>query len=250
MKPYRLISDGACSGNPGPGGYGTIVMDLSDTVYEIGGSESQTTNNRMELLGYLEGLVKILSFRAPAMIHVVLDSSYVLKGAEQYVWNWAKNGWKTQAGEAVKNQDLWERVLSVLRESKQQGFEIRYHVVKGHSGHPANDRVDLIAVSFSQKIQGLRSTTETLFQGHHTDYQTQYGVNLTSAELFLNDSATVSGKKTKVKALYLVSMNGQVQRFDTWSECEKVVKGRSGVKYKKVTSEDEERAVLKSWGMG
>jgi len=114
MKSYILISDGACSKNPGPGGWGMILVTPEDQVLEFGGHESESTNNRMELMGLYRGMQEIYKLekkkKTADLIHVISDSKYVLDGASKYVANWARSAWRTSTGTEVKNQDLWEKI--------------------------------------------------------------------------------------------------------------------------------------------
>ena len=139
-------TDGACSGNPGPGGWGALIRFEDGAVQEFGGFEAQTTNNRMELkaalivLGHLKNLERLPDLK------IRTDSKYLINGFETWIKGWKKKGWKTAAGKKVLNQDLWE-ALDTAR-LKNVGLEY----VKGHSGDPDNERVDDIAVSFSKKM--------------------------------------------------------------------------------------------------
>jgi len=120
MKPYIVVTDGACSRNPGPGGWGLIVMTPEDQVFEFGGHEAETTNNRMELMGLYRGMQEIYKIesklKTAKVIHVITDSKYVMDGASKYVANWARSAWRTSTGSEVKNQDLWEKILKGLSE--------------------------------------------------------------------------------------------------------------------------------------
>lgn len=131
-----LFTDGACSGNPGPGGWGVIIR-RGDQEQELSGSDPQTTNNRMEMMAAIEGL-KVLAPSSKA--RVFTDSSYLKDGMTSWMAKWKKGGWKTASGAPVKNQDLWEELdrLCALH-------QIEWLWVKGHSGHPENERADVLA---------------------------------------------------------------------------------------------------------
>lgn len=132
----EVYTDGACKGNPGPGGWGALLR-YKDTEKELFGSESLTTNNRMELLAVISALETLT--RA-CRVRVTTDSQYVKNGITQWIKNWKRNGWKTAARQPVKNADLWQRLdLAVA------GHEIEWAWVKGHSGHPENERADQLA---------------------------------------------------------------------------------------------------------
>lgn len=136
MKSIEIYTDGACLGNPGPGGWGALLR-YKATERELSGGEPQTTNNRMELMGAIAAL-EALSEPCEIVLHT--DSQYVRQGITEWMRNWIKRGWKTAGGGQVKNQDLWQR-LQVACERHQ----IDWRWVKGHSGHPENERVDALA---------------------------------------------------------------------------------------------------------
>lgn len=131
-----IYSDGACSGNPGPGGWGAIIKTAAGTQ-EISGSAKQTTNNRMEMMALLSAVREIPYINE---IRIVTDSTYLSKGITQWMQNWKRNGWKTKSGKPAKNRDLWEAIDSAL-EGKSYSLEW----VKGHAGHPENERCDELA---------------------------------------------------------------------------------------------------------
>ena len=138
MKTIQIYTDGACSGNPGRGGYG-IVMKFNEKEKEISEGFRKTTNNRMELLAVIVALEKITTDKYP--VEIYSDSKYVIDSITKgWVFNWVKTGFKGK-----KNEDLWKRFLNV--ESK---FEITYNWVKGHNGHPENERCDVLAVNASK----------------------------------------------------------------------------------------------------
>ncbi|MBA2589606.1 MAG: ribonuclease HI [Alphaproteobacteria bacterium] len=131
-----IFTDGACSGNPGPGGWGAILRS-SGYEKEISGGEAATTNNRMELMAVIEGL-KALKNASPVTIHT--DSRYVMDGASKWILNWKKKGWKTADRKPVKNEDLWRALDDAMAR-----HQIRWIWVAGHSGHPENERADQLA---------------------------------------------------------------------------------------------------------
>ena len=136
MKQIRAFTDGACSGNPGPGGWGA-VLQFGDHERELHGGAPDTTNNRMELTAAIEAL-KALS--EPCRVSLTTDSTYVKDGITQWLANWKRNGWKTAAKKPVKNQDLWQAL-----DHESARHEIDWCWVKGHSGHPENERADRLA---------------------------------------------------------------------------------------------------------
>ena len=142
----EAATDGACSGNPGPGGWGALIRFEDGSVEEFGGYEENTTNNRMELKAGLEMLKKIKSLNRDTHLTIRTDSKYLIDGFEKWIQGWKRKGWKTTTGKQVLNQDLWK----ALDSSRITG--VRFEYVKGHSGDPDNERVDDIAVSFSKKV--------------------------------------------------------------------------------------------------
>ena len=132
----EIYSDGACSGNPGPGGYGTILRSGAHEK-ELSGYDPETTNNRMELLGAISGLEAL---NRPCSVRLVTDSQYLVKGMTEWIAGWQKKNWKNSKKEEVANRDLWERLL-VLAEK----HDIEWTWVKGHAGHPENERCDELA---------------------------------------------------------------------------------------------------------
>ncbi len=143
----ELYTDGACSGNPGPGGWAYILRHAaSGAEREASGGEGQTTNNRMELMAVIEGLTAL---KRRSSVDLYSDSQYVLKGLKEWMESWKKRGWKTADKKPVKNQDLWEQL-----DELKAGHEIRFHWIKGHSEHPENERCDELAVAEAKKFGG------------------------------------------------------------------------------------------------
>ena len=138
-KEIQVFSDGACSGNPGPGGWGAILR-YKDVEKELSGGESETTNNRMELMGVIAALE---SLKEPCQVKVFTDSQYIAKAfTENWLENWQKNGWKTAGKKAVKNRELWERLLA-----QAAIHRLEWQWIRGHAGHPENERCDQLAVA-------------------------------------------------------------------------------------------------------
>ena len=142
----HLFTDGACSGNPGPGGWGCILRHLpTGKEKELSGSEPQTTNNRMELMAVIQGLRQL---NRPCGVLVVSDSQYVLNGLEKWMKGWKSKGWRLSDGKPVKNQDLWME----LDELKTR-HSLTFQYVHGHAGHEENERCDQMAVEAYQKFK-------------------------------------------------------------------------------------------------
>ena len=145
MKTVEIFSDGACSGNPGPGGYGAILR-YKDNEREISGGEALTTNNRMELMGVIMGLTAL---KESCDVQLYTDSKYVSDAIEKgWAKKWKANGWKKSNKEPALNVDLWEEVLYLLDK-----HDVTLHWIKGHNGHPENERCDKLAVMESTKYK-------------------------------------------------------------------------------------------------
>ena len=149
-KITNLYTDGACSGNPGPGGWGTVAYFDDGSCHELGGRDGATTNNRMEMQAAISALQFFASTQQTTQCVVYTDSEYLIKGITQWVKGWKKKGWKTAAGKAVLNQDLWE-TLDILngQVQSQTKVPVSWQHVRGHSGNVGNERCDTIARGFS-----------------------------------------------------------------------------------------------------
>ena len=144
MKTVTLYTDGACSGNPGPGGWG-VILEYQGHEKELSGGEENTTNNRMELTAVIQGL---LALKEPCVVELYSDSKYVIDGLEKgWAESWQKNGWKKADKKPALNPDLWEELLRLTHI-----HEMRYHWVKGHAENPKNNRCDELAVAESKKF--------------------------------------------------------------------------------------------------
>ena len=136
MSAVEIFTDGACKGNPGPGGWGAILRAGSQEK-ELSGYASETTNNRMELLAAIEAL---RALKRPCAVTLTTDSVYVRDGITKWVHGWQRNGWRTADGKPVKNSDLWRELLEAATP-----HQVRWEWVKGHAGHPENERADALA---------------------------------------------------------------------------------------------------------
>ncbi len=136
MKDVIIFTDGACRGNPGPGGWGALIK--FDTVQkEIFGGQNNTTNNQMELFAAIEGLSTL---KEPCNVELFTDSKYVMDGITQWIQNWKKNNWKTSSKKEVKNKELWQKLDQLMTY-----HQVKWRWVKGHSGDPGNETADLLA---------------------------------------------------------------------------------------------------------
>jgi len=145
VKQVQVFTDGACSGNPGPGGWG-VVLRFGGKERELCGGADNTTNNRMELTAAIEGL---RALNEPCEVVLTTDSTYVKDGITRWLANWKKNGWKTAAKKAVKNQDLWQEL-----DQQTSRHAVQWQWVKGHSGHSENERADALANQGMDKVKG------------------------------------------------------------------------------------------------
>ena len=132
----EIYTDGACSGNPGPGGWGAILR-FKGVEKEMSGGDRETTNNRMEMMAAISALEAL---KRPCVVNIYTDSSYVRDGITKWIFGWQKRGWKTADKKPVKNVELWQRLLKAL-----EPHQVEWHWVKGHAGHPENERCDELA---------------------------------------------------------------------------------------------------------
>ena len=141
MTDLVAYTDGACSGNPGPGGWGVLLQALRDDQVirerELSGGEAETTNNRMELMAAITALETL---ERPSEVTIVTDSAYVKNGVTSWIHGWKRNGWRTAGRKPVKNVELWQRL-----DAAQARHKVRWEWVKGHAGHPENERADALA---------------------------------------------------------------------------------------------------------
>ena len=137
-SPVHLFTDGACSGNPGPGGWAALIR-WNGQEKEISGGEAHTTNNRMELTAAIEGLN---SLKKPCGVVLHSDSQYVIKGITEWVAGWQRKGWKNSQNKPVENRDLWEALIAATKP-----HQVKWVWVRGHNGHAENERVDALAVA-------------------------------------------------------------------------------------------------------
>jgi ribonuclease HI len=145
-KKIEIYTDGSSLGNPGPGGYGVVVVEEGKIIKEFGGYEKQTTNNRMELMAVIEALEHINKNYKGHEVSIYADSAYVLGGVTTWIHNWERNGWRTANKKEVLNQDLWQALIALVRAFDGK---LSWEKVKGHAGHIFNERADTIATSYA-----------------------------------------------------------------------------------------------------
>lgn len=226
-----LYTDGASRGNPGPGGWGAIVLGAA--VAELAGAKNPATNNQMELQAVIEGLSFVRDTSPEATVALHADSRYVLNGIESWLDGWVRKGWVTMAKKPVENRGQWEELLA-LRD--HFGSRLELHKVDGHSGHLYNDRCDELAV------QAALNKHPMLFTGTTHDY-----------DMYLKDNPPTSEKKSDKSSSkgaaysYVSIVDGVVHADKDWASCEKRVKGQKGAKYKKVFSKAEETDLIQDY---
>lgn len=228
---YYLFTDGASSQNPGPGGFGAILISKKDddfSIEELNGGEKKTTNNRMEIMAMIKGLEKTA---VNSKVLIFSDSRYAIQGITSWIKKWIQNGWLTTLKKPVENKDLWQ-VLDELVANRDVSFK---HI-PGHSDISLNERADELAVAFygNKKID--------LFSGLKTDYLIKFNFSD-----FDKKFSKVSNKKKTGKAFSYVSViDGVFEIHKKWDECKERVSGKPA-KFKKVFSQEEEDDIRNSW---
>jgi ribonuclease HI len=149
QKIQRIYTDGACSGNPGPGGWGTVVYFDDGSIHELGGADPQTTNNRMEMQAAIAALEFLVASGQTEPVTLYTDSEYVKNGVTKWIKGWKQKGWKTSTGKPVLNQDLWEMLDRLNQQASHTIRAFQWQYVRGHSGDAGNERCDTIARAFS-----------------------------------------------------------------------------------------------------
>jgi ribonuclease HI len=144
LQLVEIYTDGACRGNPGPGGWAALLR-MGEKERELSGGETPTTNNRMELMAAIKGLEAL---KRPCRVQLFTDSNYVRDGITKWIHGWRRNGWKTADKKPVKNAELWQELLDASAPHR-----VEWHWVKGHSGHPENDRVDALACAEADRLR-------------------------------------------------------------------------------------------------
>ncbi len=243
-----IFSDGASKGNPGPGGWGAVVV-VGEKVTELGGREAHTTNNRMELMGAIKALESVTGAKGKnsalvsALITIYTDSRYVINGITKWISAWKKRDWKTMQKDDVVNRDLWEELDSLVEDLSDHGAKIKWNYVGGHIGIAGNERVDEIASGFAQ------GDALALFSGQFSDYGIDVkNVSLNEAQSTQKKDKSEAKSRSRAKAYsYLSMVGGVIKTHSTWEECEKRVKGVRATKFKKALSASDEKAIIAEW---
>lgn len=228
MKSDILIyTDGASRGNPGPGGWGAVVL-VDGYVVEAGGSSKLATNNQMELEGVLQMLSDSGAKSSKLPITLYSDSAYVVNGLNSWIYGWEKKGWITSQKTPVENKEVWMKLLELM---KFYGKRLSIKKISGHSGELYNERCDEIAVA------SALGKDAQLFKGNQKDYDDFLEKNGTKVK---QGTKKKNENKGKVAYSYVSLVGGKVYVDKIWTACEKRVKGTKGAKYKKVFSKEEE----------
>ncbi len=245
MKSADIIiyTDGSSRGNPGPGGWGAIVA-TKERVTELGRGDKHTTNNKMELMAAIKALSFVRDLGSAFTIDMRADSMYVINGITKWVYGWQKNGWMNSKKEEVANRDLWEALALAVSDLQMSGCKIVWNYTQAHVGIPGNERADEIATMCAD------GENPKLFNGARGAYEVDL-ISMTPTEEIKKRIKSPEEKiRQKMKAHSYVSLiKGKIYKDVTWSECEKRVKGVSGVKFKKSTSADDEKKIIREWGV-
>lgn len=233
-KELVIYTDGASRGNPGPGGWGAVIL-VDGMAMEIAGGVKKATNNQMELQAVLAVLSDSGARAHKGPVVVYSDSAYVVNGLNSWVYGWEKKGWVTMAKTPVENKTIWQELLVLL---KEYGDRLSIEKVKGHGGELYNERCDELAVA------AALGKKETHFQGSQKDYDAFLKEIGTTAK----KAAPKKKKKSDAPAYSYVSLvGGKVYVDKTWAACEKRVKGVKGTKYQKVFSKAEETGLVQDY---
>jgi ribonuclease HI len=235
--PIVVFTDGASKGNPGPGGWGVVIVTPDGHVTELGGGGSPVTNNQMELGGAIAALVRLRDTPGPLAIYT--DSTYVIKGINEWIWGWRRRGWKTAEDTEVLNRELWERLSGLAGERRDDGID--WHYVRGHVGTPGNERCDEIATAFALK------RAIDLYDGTLIGYPLPILDRPDDTAVPKRKAGSSSHQPKRAAYSYLSVVDGKPMRHATWAECDARVKGRSGARYKKAMNQADEAAILREW---
>ena len=232
-----IFTDGSSRGNPGPGGWGAIVvLQKSDTCIELGGREDNTTNNRMELEGAINALARV---EGDSENTVYTDSSYLINGITKWVHGWQNNGWKTKTKEEVLNKDLWLRLIEVCENKK-----VDFKYVGGHVGVVGNERCDIIATSFADNVK------IDLYNGPLSGYPITNVTNVSHDFVKADDRKNSKSHSKKPAFSYVSAVGGKVMIHSNWTDCEKRVKGVKGARFKKTLTREEQESLVKEFSRG
>jgi ribonuclease HI len=234
---YKIFADGSSRGNPGPGGWGAIIIEDATKIIELGGAEKNTTNNRMELTAAAKAFHTLAGLTAKnpasAAIEIFTDSSYLINGITKWINGWKKNGWKTKTKADVLNKDLWVELHDLTK-----SYNIKWHHVGGHVGIAGNERCDEIATEYAdgEKV--------SLYRGDLSLYHHKNILDMKyDPEKVMQKKSTTERSRAKAYS-YVSRVDGIIKIHRDWTECERRVRGAKGAKYRKsLDKEDEDRIV-------
>lgn len=232
MQIY-IFTDGASKGNPGPGGWGALIV-TEKSVLELGGGELETTNNRMELTAAIEA---INLADVEGSLHIFSDSTYLIQGITSWIFGWEKNNWKTKAKSEVLNVDLWQRLRALTKDR-----DIIWTYVPGHSDVAGNERANDIAEGFALKSE-IR-----LYNGKRGEYPVRLLDGNTPLDREgnpgkLKKDDTASKKKAGAAFSYVSLLDGKIEVHKTWDECRRRVDGKPARFRKALSAEDEKKII-------
>lgn len=228
-KNIVIFTDGSSRGNPGRGGWGTVIVNGTH-VTELGGAEKHTTNNRMEIMAALHGIAHTPA-HSTSTVHT--DSSYLINSITKWIKGWKRNGWKTQTKDDVSNKDLWVDLDAAL-----SNRTVNWQYVGGHVGIVGNERCDEIATAMADGDE------IKLYDGSLSGYGLQNILDI-SLDQAKSASKKSDSSRSRAKAFsYISSVAGKVQVHQTWAECEKRVKGVGRVRFKKALDKAEELKII------
>lgn len=227
INDIKIFTDGACSGNPGPGGWAAIIV-WADRIEEIGGGEADTTNNRMEMSAAIEALRRV---PVDARVEIYTDSQYLKNGITSWMDGWKRRGWQKADGQPVLNKDLWVALDHLCCD------RVVWHYVRGHADNPYNNRCDVIAVSYSKgKPVELRIMNRD--RAHEPVMAPEVPAIIASGAGW--DWGTNP-------SMYLSLVDDVLERHASWARCFARVNGMRGARFRKANNPDDEKMILKSW---
>lgn len=246
----RIFTDGSARQNPGPGGWGAIIVTADEQVTEIGGAAAHTTNNKMEMTAAIEALVHVRGLVGPVSVYT--DSTYLVRGITQWIHGWRRRNWMTAEGQPVLNKELWLQLHELVTARGREGAISWFHV-PGHSGVPSNERCDEIATSIAD---GKRIA---LYSGPRAGYDVDVDSLAAARQLAATTGRSTSragssagrpgGRSdSRGPVSYLSLVGGKLERHATWADCERRVRGVSGARFKKAMSPADEQQIARDWG--
>jgi len=230
-----VFTDGASKGNPGPSGWGAIIVFSEGRVQELGGENFESTNNLMELTAAFRAVEALEG--ETENIKIYTDSSYVVKGVTEWIQSWIINDWVTAGKKPVLHREMWEELLW-----KSEELNIEWVLIPGHSHVKGNERADEIATNFAE------GNYPDLYEGPLSEYPID--IQNISINTNVEKERKNARKRSRAKAFsYPTLVDGEVKIYSNWDDAKKRVEGATGAKYKKALSKKEEKDILKEWGV-